>query len=140
MFELIGIGNTLKKIYRAYSLDVWNELNKSHESLTYSYIEVISFICENEGASLKVIGKSLCLKKQTMTNHIAELEKRGVIYRKTCEKDRRAQLVYLTEIGESLKLNLFSIISKIEREYAEIIGVSSSKDLQGSLEKFLPKA
>ena len=49
MTELIGIGNTLKKIYSAYSLDVLNELNKlGHESMTDSYIEVISFICENE--------------------------------------------------------------------------------------------
>ena len=84
----------------------------------------------------KVIGKSLGLKKQTMTNHIAELEKRGVIFRKKCESDRRAQLVYLTETGESLKRSLFSIISKIEREYAEIIGGIELERLQGSLEKF----
>lgn len=137
MTELIGIGNTLKKIYRAYSLDVLNELNKlGHESLTYSYIEVISFICENEGVSLKVIGKSLGLKKQTMTNHIAELEKRGVIFRQQCESDRRAQLVYLTETGEALKRNLFAIISKIEKDYGEIIGGIELERLQGSLEKF----
>ena len=57
-----------------------------HEGLTYSYIEVISYICENEGESIKTIGSSLGLKKQTMTNHISELEKRGFLERRKKSK------------------------------------------------------
>lgn len=137
MSELIGIGNTLKKIYRAYSLDVLKELNSlGYESLTYSYLEVISFICENEGVSLKVIGKSLGLKKQTMTNHISELEKRGIIFRKQCQNDRRSQLIFLTETGESLKINLYKTIAKIEQDYAHIIGGIELERLKGSLDIF----
>ena len=137
MSELIGIGNTLKKIYRAYSLDVLKELNSlGYETLTCSYLEVISFLCENEGASLKVIGKSLGLKKQTMTNHISELEKRGIILRKQCQNDRRSQLIFLTEAGEGLKINLFKTISKIEQDYAQIIGGIELERLKGSLDIF----
>ena len=57
-----------------------------HEGLTYSYLEVISYICENEGESIKTIGSSLGLKKQTMTNHISELEKKRVFRAKKKSK------------------------------------------------------
>ena len=123
MGEFIGIGNTLKKIYRAYSRDIMLKLQTlGHEELTYSYLEVLSFICENEGSSLKLIGKSLGLKKQTITNHISELEKRGYLLRRPCLQDRRSQLIYLTEYGLSLKNQLNQSIHATENDYENIIG------------------
>ncbi len=137
MGELIGIGNTLKKLYRAYSLDVIEKLESlGYAGITFSYLEVLSFVCENEGVSLKTIGKSLGLKKQTMTNHISELEKRGLLERKQCPNDKRSQLVYLSENGFSLKKHLLEIISVIERDYEKIIGSVELERLRNSLGAF----
>jgi DNA-binding MarR family transcriptional regulator len=134
MGEFIGIGNILKKIYRAYSLDILKKLEAlGHVGLTFSYLEVLSFICENEGTSLKGAGSSLGLKKQTITNHMSELEKRGYIFRQQCPKDRRSQLLYLTELGLGLKNHLFDSITEIENDYANIIGGAELERLRESL-------
>ena len=123
MGDFIGIGNLLKKIYRAYSLDILKNLESlGHDALTFSYLEVISYICEHEGVSLKLIGKSLGLKKQTITNHISELEKRGYLSRKSSLKDRRSQLIYLTEHGLALRGHLLQSIKLVESDYKNIIG------------------
>ena len=136
MQDFIGIGNTLKKIYRTYSLDIISRLESlGHEGLTFSYLEVFSFICENEGSSLKMIGRSLGLKKQTMTNHISELEKRGLLFRQECPKDRRSQLIFLTEAGIGIKAHLYETTAVIEKEYEGIVGGIELERLRGSLDK-----
>ena len=135
MTEFSGIGNLLKKIYRIYSFDILNKMEAlGLEGLTFSYLEVFSFICENEGSSLKSIGKSLGLKKQTMTNHISELEKRNLIYRKINENDRRSQIIFLTEHGFSFRRHLLDAIAKVEIEYENIIGQMELERLRKSLE------
>ena len=134
MGEFIGIGNTLKKIYRAYSLDILKSLESlGHDGLTFSYLEVLSFVCEHEGSSLKIIGKSLGLKKQTITNHISELEKRGYLNRKPCLKDRRSQLISLTEHGLSLRSHLLQSIEYVESDYENIVGGVELEKLRDSL-------
>lgn len=134
MGEFIGIGNTLKKIYRIYSLDILDKLEHfGHEGITFSYLEVLSFLCENEGVSLKTTGKSLGLKKQTITNHISELEKRGYLFRTPCPNDKRSQLIFLTELGLSLKKHLFQSISEIENSYEKIIGIIELERIRENL-------
>ena len=134
MAEFIGIGNTLKKIYRLYSLDVLERLESlGYEGITYSYLEVLSFICDNEGVSIKVIGNSLGLKKQTMTNHISELEKRGFIRRIPNANDLRSIEIYLSESGYNLKKHLVEVISKVERDYEVLIGSAELERLRESL-------
>jgi len=136
MSEFIGIGNTLKKIYRIYSLDILDKLEQyGHDGITFSYLEVLSFICEHEGASLKLIGRSLGLKKQTMTNHISELERRGYLYRRACPRDGRSQIIFLTELGLSLKTHLFQSISEIENSYEKIIGGLELERIRNNLSK-----
>ena len=132
--EFISVGNTLKKIYRLYSLDVLEKLqNMGHEGLTYSYLEVISFICENEGESIKTIGSSLGLKKQTMTNHISELEKRGFIERRKNPNDARSLEIFLTEGGYNLRKHLEEVISEVEKDYENLIGGVELERLRHSL-------
>lgn len=140
MSGFIEIGNTLKKLYRIYSLDVLQKLEEmGYEGLTYSLLEVISFICENEGISIKNIGKSLGLKKQTMTNHLFELEKRTLIIRQQCPNDRRSQKIFLTSAGYNLKNHLKEVIAKTENDYERVIGSIELERLRFSLDHFHSK-
>ncbi len=123
MKKISLIGSLLKRIYRSYSSELLDLLqHRGFTDLRPSFLEVLLFICENEGPSIKEIGKACGLKKQTMTSHLNELEKRGYIERKANLRDKREQKIFLTRYGEKFKLNLFEGIDEIERSYTQVIG------------------
>ena len=123
MKKISSIGTLLKKIYRIYSGELLILLEqRGFTDLRPSFLEVLLFICENEGPAIKAIGIGCGLKKQTMTSHLNELERRGYIRRKINENDKREQNIYLTEYGERFRLNLFESLHDIEKSYIERVG------------------
>jgi DNA-binding MarR family transcriptional regulator len=123
MKRIANIGSLLKKIYRAYSLELLKELEDcGFNDLRPSFLDILMFLSENEGPSIKLIGKACGLKKQTMTSHLNELEKRGYIKRSHSDIDKREQLVFLTEYGEKFKLNLIQVANDLEGLYTSKIG------------------
>jgi DNA-binding MarR family transcriptional regulator len=137
MERIANIGSLLKKIYRIYSQELITELqSRGFNDLRPSFFEILMFLSENDGPSIKAIGKACGLKKQTMTSHLNELEKRGYIKRSASEFDKRELLVYLTDYGEKFKLNLLQVISDLERKYVQKIGELELDRVQLMLENF----
>ncbi|EQC45855.1 LexA DNA-binding-like domain protein [Bacteriovorax sp. BSW11_IV] len=123
MSKVSQIGSLLKKLHRTYNGELLRLLQlKGFTDLRPSFLEILLFICENDGPSIKEIGLACGLKKQTMTSHLNELEKRGYILRKNNALDKREQNIFLTEYGEKFKFNLFECISEVERTYVELVG------------------
>lgn len=123
MKRIANIGSLLKKIYRVYSVELIKELQSSgFNDLRPSFLEILMYLSENDVPSIKMIGKSCGLKKQTMTSHLNELEKRGYIKRTNSDQDKREQLVHLTDYGEKFKLNLLQVTNDLERQYTAKIG------------------
>jgi DNA-binding MarR family transcriptional regulator len=123
MKRISNIASLLKKIYRVYSFELLKELqSRGFNDLRVSFLEILMFLAEHEGPSIKVIGRACGLKKQTMTSHLNELEKRGYITRSNSDVDKREQLVHLTDYGEKFKLNLLQVTSDIERQYTNQLG------------------
>lgn len=123
MKRIANIGSLLKKIYRVYSIELIKELqSRGFNDLRPSFLEILMFLSETEGPSIKLIGKACGLKKQTMTSHLNELEKRGYIKRENSELDKREQLVFLTDYGEKFKLNLLQVTNNLEKQYTSSIG------------------
>jgi DNA-binding MarR family transcriptional regulator len=123
MKKISQIGSLLKRIYRVYSSELLASLQqRGFTDLRPSFLEVLLFICENEGPSIKQIGLGCGLKKQTMTSHLNELESRGYVERRINPQDKREQNIFLTEYGERFKFNLFDCIDEIESNYSTIVG------------------
>lgn len=123
MKKISNIGGLLKKIYRIYSQELLSSLQaRGFTDLRPSFLEILMFLTEKEGSSIKAIGKSCGLKKQTMTSHLNELEKRGYIQRRSSEVDKREQNVFLTEYGEKFKFNLVEVTNELEKKYVERMG------------------
>ncbi len=122
MKKLSRIGSLSKKIYRIYSNDLNTKLQSNgFLDLRPSFLEILMYICENHAVSIKEIGLACGLKKQTMTSHLNELEKRDYIVRKVSDKDRREFVVSLTEFGEMFKFTLLAASSELEEEYLKNI-------------------
>lgn len=123
MKKVSSIGSLVKKIYRTYSTELLSSLqSRGFTDLRPSFLEVLLFICEHEGPSIKEIGTGCGLKKQTMTSHLNELENRGYIERRLNLYDKREQNIFLTEYGLKFKLNLFECIGEIEKKYTDLVG------------------
>lgn len=140
MKKISSIGGLAKKIYRVYS----NKLVKNLESrgftdLRPSFLEVMINICEEDGLSIKEIGQSCGLKKQTMTSHLNELQKRGYIVKRSSERDRRSQHIFLTEYGQTFKLNLLESIDELEKDFIDILGEVELARVELSLKTFYDK-
>lgn len=123
MKRISNIGGLLKRIHRVYNACLLKSLqNKGFIDLRPSFLEILLYICDHEGTSIKNIGESCGLKKQTMTGHLNELLKRGYIHRSVSKSDKREQNIYLTEYGEKFKLNLYQSITEMESVLTDKIG------------------
>jgi DNA-binding MarR family transcriptional regulator len=137
MNRLSNIGNLLKKTYRIYSQSLLAMLkDRGFSDLRASFLEILSYLCEFEGASIKDIGHSCGLKKQTMTSHLNELEKRGYVQRRVGLKDKRQQKIFLTEYGEKFKLSLIDVTNELSGNYAEKIGDVELERIEHTLTNF----
>jgi len=131
------IGSLLKKIYRNYSTDLLVALQaKGFLDLRPSFLEILMFVCDTEAPSIKEIGHACGLKKQTMTSHLNELEKRGYIIRKTGERDKRELKVFLTDYGQRFKVNLLEVINDLESNYLKTVGDVELERIVHTLENF----
>jgi DNA-binding MarR family transcriptional regulator len=123
MRRIAHIGSLLKQIYRLYSVELIRQLqSRGFTDLRASFLEILLYLVEHEAPSIKMIGKACGLKKQTMTSHLNELERRGYVTRQNSEVDKREQLVRLTDYGEKFKVNLLQVVNDIEAHYSRKIG------------------
>lgn len=140
MNKVSTIGSLLKKLYRYYNAELLAGLQgKGFTDLRPSFLEVLLCICEHNGPSIKDIGYACGLKKQTMTSHLNELEKRGYIGRKINPRDKREQNIFLTEYGQRFKLSLYEGIREIEKSYSLVVGEVELERIENILTRFYNK-
>lgn len=134
------VGLFIKKIYRVYSQHLIKLLEeRGYLDMRASFLEILMYLIENEGTPIKSIGDACGLKKQTMTSHLNELEKRGYVERRAGLRDKREQTVFLTEYGQKFKLNFIEVIGDLEKSYLESISEVELERLKVSLENFHTK-
>ena len=141
MKKVTTIGLLLKKIHRLYSQDLLKSLHeRGFIDLRASFLEILNFICDNlDPPSIKDVGANCGLKKQTMTSHLNELEKRGYILRKPGLEDRRELKIHLTAYGEKFKIALLEVVGELETQYAKSIGDVEIDRVIHTLENFHQK-
>lgn len=140
MNRISVIGGLLKRIYRIYGQELLGQLQqKGFTDLRPSFLEVLLFISEHEGPSIKQVGVGCGLKKQTMTSHLNELVKRGYIERRMNPQDRREQNIFLTDYGQKFKLTLLESVREIEKRYIEVVGDVELERIEHTLKSFHEK-
>ena len=94
---------------------LWIVLAKAHGSMV-AYIEgrlaaqglglsdfmVLEVLLHKGPLTISAIGQKVLLANASMTSAIDRLEKRGLVVRKTCDRDRRIRYVELTAAGKEL--------------------------------------
>ncbi len=122
-FQISQIGTLLKKIYKIYSNSLLEKLQDlGFTDLRISFLEVLNFVSNHDGVSIKDIGAGCGLKKQTMTSHLNELVKRGYLRREKGKTDRREQNIFLTIYGQQFRIALNQSIEELDIHYKHLVG------------------
>lgn len=65
MKRIANIGSLLKKIYRAYSVELLRELqSRGFNDLRPSFLDILLYLSEHDAPSIKMIGKACGLKNK----------------------------------------------------------------------------
>lgn len=89
------LNRLISMIYRHNRIYMDSQLEKLHlQSGQYTYL---LYLYHHDGQKQDDIVKTLRIDKAGTTRALRKLEKSGYIFRKPDEKDRRGNLVYLTE-------------------------------------------
>jgi len=120
---------------------LWMVLAKAHRSIV-GYIEgrlaeqglglsdfaVLEVLLHKGPQTISAIGEKVLLASASMTSAIDRLEKRGLVARKTCDKDRRVRYVDLTASGREL---IGTIYAAHERDLDFLVEGLSGDERQG---------
>ena len=109
----------------------------SKYSLSFSQYCIIMKI-SSTGTPMSVLAKSLGLDKSTLTRNINILIKRDIVKKFRGNKDLRVYKVILSELGEKLKINLYSDLDSFTEKLLENLDKSTQNEIN-SIDKLVQK-
>ena len=142
--------NSLIKLQRIISR-TWNKRSIENKTNSLSYSEFEYLLCvhlaENEefdpestehddSTHLSALAAEMQVQKSSASIMVNKLEKRGLIYRVTCQYDARAQHILLTENGRKLFIHTQQAVYQ---ELAETFKSVLEQDEYTQLESALAK-
>ena len=118
--------NSIRRFNRFYTV-LLGFLNQNYLGTGFSVTEtrILFEVKLNNDISAKELCELLKLDKSYMSRMIRSFEKNGIVFRKVCESDKRANQISLTEKGKDIVAELISATNK---EIALLIDGLSAED------------
>ena len=85
------------------------------------------------GITVSELAELARVRKQTMAQAVEQLERMGYIERRPNPRDRRSQLVFLTERGASVKPVTHATAARVEERWAQLTSPEDLEALRASL-------
>lgn len=85
-------------------------------------------LAHNPGMTQNEAANLLAIQKTNFVAFVKDLERRGLVFRKTSPQDRRERRIYLTEAGNALAARAESIGDNLEAFYTEAVGGPAARD------------
>ncbi|MCB0729447.1 MAG: MarR family transcriptional regulator [Ignavibacteriae bacterium] len=123
------LGFLLNKGTQALHKETNRKFNASNIDITFEQGTILFFLSHCSAKSQNEIAEKTYKDKVSIKKLIDNLEKRGLVYRSSDEKDKRVKNVHLTEKGEAL-------IPKLKKISQEALNVGFSSVSSKNLEVF----
>lgn len=101
-----------------------------------SQFAVLVLIRENPGFSQTAISLTLGIQRANFVSMLDELEGRGLVERRSSQKDRRSFALHLTKKGETLMRQVQAAHSELEKALTDRLGAQDTKMLHSLLNRF----
>lgn len=97
--------------------------------LTGKDLGILLFIREKGALPQQEIGKCMHVDRTTMVDIIDDLEKRGLVERKSHPTDRRAHAIYLTARGKEILPQALHLGQAAERKFLSLLPARDRKEV-----------
>lgn len=112
----------MKKIEKNFNL----QLEGTGITIPQSFI--LSYLLNEDGATLKEIGSKSLIDSSSMTVLIDKLEKDGLVERQLDTQDRRAIRVFITDQGRQIAARIVQIGSAFNSHLYDLLGEGNQKE------------
>jgi DNA-binding MarR family transcriptional regulator len=122
------IGFLLRLVYQQYSQDIDAALREAgFDDIRPSAANVFPFV-PPEGITVSELAELARVRKQTMAQAVEQLERTGYVERRPNPRDRRSQLVRLTDRGRLVPPVTHAAAERVEQRWAQL---TSRNELEG---------
>ncbi len=118
---------------RAFKQAICKSIRRHQLDLTFEMLQVMNSLWQQEGVSQQTLAEQVSKNKASLTSILANLEKKGYIYRNECAADRRNKHVFLTAEGKSLQATVQPIIDDLYIYIENTMNLDSIKIYQNLL-------
>ena len=116
------IGKNISILYRQFNMFLNNELEKV--DITATELMYLGSLYKKDGITQDELVREYCIDKAATARTIQSMEKKGFVYRKADEVDKRAKRVYLTEKSDEYQ----KLIQDIQKKWIEKINMEIAED------------
>lgn len=112
--------------------------NLQKEGITISQLRVIAFVSfHGDGVCQKSLEEHFDIRRSSVTGLLQNMEKSGLLVRRSSETDARVKIVSLTEKGKALDEKLQSYIQGLESDLMQGFDPDEKKLLSSFLQRML---
>ncbi|MQA00376.1 MAG: MarR family transcriptional regulator [Dehalococcoidia bacterium] len=131
------VGLLLRLLAQRHGRDVDAALTEAgFDDIRPPHANVFPFV-PPEGIQVGALARLAGVRKQSMAQSVAELERAGYVERRPDPTDRRARLVFLTERGRGVPSVAVAAGRRVEAEWADVLGAAELEHLRSSLRTLL---
>ncbi len=131
------IGLLLRLVYQHYAQEIDAALRGAgFDDIRPAAANVFPFV-PPEGITVSGLAELAQVRKQTMAQAVDQLERTGYIERRPNPRDRRSQLVFLTQRGASVTPVTHAAAAHVEDHWAELTSQQELEALRASLLRLL---
>jgi DNA-binding MarR family transcriptional regulator len=133
------LGLLLRLVHAHWSEDIHAALQTGgFDDIRAPHANVFPFV-PPEGVQVSELAKLARVRKQTMAEAVADLERLGYVRREPDPNDRRARLVFLTERGQAVRPLTWKAGAKVEKHWAQLTSEEELEALRAGLQNLLTK-
>ncbi|HBQ85090.1 MAG TPA: hypothetical protein DD811_01205 [Syntrophomonas sp.] len=127
---MVELTNYLCFSMRAAMKKIEKNLNLQLEGtgVTIPQSFILSYLLNEDGATLKEIGSKSLIDSSSMTVLIDKLEKDGLVERQLDTQDRRAIRVFITDRGRQIAARIVQIESAFNSRLYDLLGEGNQKE------------
>ncbi len=125
----------LMRVRAVFRQAMLKKLKENNIEMTFEMLQIMHALWLDQGISQQTLAFNTVRDKASLTSLINNLEKKGLVERKSIATDGRSKLIFLSEKGEELSLILKPMVNDVYAHIEKKIGFDATKQAISYLEK-----
>lgn len=125
----------LMRVRAVFRQAMLKKLKENNIEMTFEMLQIMHALWLEQGISQQTLAFNTVRDKASLTSLINNLEKKGLVERKSIATDGRSKLIFLSEKGEELSLILKPMVNDVYAHIEKKIGFDATKQAISYLEK-----